>query len=241
MSRSRGWCFTLNNPTPDDTVRIIQLQDYVKYLICADEIGKQGTPHFQGYLYFEHAKTLTKVKKWLPRAHLEIARATGDKCFKRADYCRKDGLYYEYGQEPTPGETSWDKVTEAMEDPKSHIQTYTQYHRSYKNIINADFKKPHDKTQLILCNKGNIFNLLSEFPREDIYFSEELDCYENQRILVLFDHSGFAIKRWQAGYIPTVKRGYEIIPINPEIVIVQYETKEELVLFKSLLSKYKVY
>lgn len=75
-ARQRAWPFVINNPTDDDSAKLQNIANRVTegtgkltYLAFAPEVGDNGTPHFQGYLYNEDAITLTAVKKLLPRAH----------------------------------------------------------------------------------------------------------------------------------------------------------------------------
>jgi len=94
--RSRAFIFTLNNYTPEETDDIRKL--VYKYLVFGREVGEQGTPHLQGYIYFKNAKTLSAAIKTFPRrAHLEIAidTATGN-----YGYCTKDGDFEEFGVRP---------------------------------------------------------------------------------------------------------------------------------------------
>lgn len=71
-SRSRNWAFTLNNYTELEIDAITRFSK-CKYLF-QEETGESGTPHLQGTLQFKDAKTLSKLKKLLPRAHLEICQ-----------------------------------------------------------------------------------------------------------------------------------------------------------------------
>lgn len=75
MSRSRGWCFTINNPKTFDKEKVLALQ--AEYLICGEEEGEQHTPHLQGYVYFKLQHSLKSISKMLPRAHLVAAKGTG--------------------------------------------------------------------------------------------------------------------------------------------------------------------
>lgn len=94
--RSRAFTFTLNNYTPEETDDIRKL--VYKYLVFGREVGEQGTPHLQGYIYFANAKTLSAAIKAFPRrAHLEIARDTATGNHK---YCTKDGDFEEFGVRP---------------------------------------------------------------------------------------------------------------------------------------------
>lgn len=71
-SRSRNWCFTLNNYSREEIDAITKFSK-CKYLF-QEETGESGTPHLQGTLQFKDAKTLSKLKKLLPRGHLEVCK-----------------------------------------------------------------------------------------------------------------------------------------------------------------------
>lgn len=89
MSRgNREWCFTINNWTETDYNQAVEMKNDARYLIFAKEIGEQGTPHLQGYVYFDNAKSLKRMKKYLPRANLSerYVDSTAENCAK---YCKK--------------------------------------------------------------------------------------------------------------------------------------------------------
>ena len=67
MEKVRAVPFTINNPTDDDLSAIDRLKEKVVYLIVGKEVGKCGTPHYQGYMYFKNPRSLTSLKKSLPR------------------------------------------------------------------------------------------------------------------------------------------------------------------------------
>jgi len=88
-------CYTINNFTEED-------RDGLRALTCAYNIfgyerGDEGTPHLQGYVQFAQAKTLTAVKKVMPRAHLEPRKGTVDQA---VEYCKKEGDFEEFGIKP---------------------------------------------------------------------------------------------------------------------------------------------
>ena len=87
MSRFRNFCFTHNNYT--DT----SLEDEIscKYLVYGREVGESGTPHLQGFISFECARTLSAAIKSLPGCHVEVARNVP----AAMEYCKKDGAYTE--------------------------------------------------------------------------------------------------------------------------------------------------
>lgn len=95
MERSRAFCFTLNNFTPEE-VEKVKAWD-CKYLIFGKEVGASNTPHLQGYVSFENQKQLKALKKLSDRAHWEIARGTPKQA---SEYCEKDGDVFQKGTRP---------------------------------------------------------------------------------------------------------------------------------------------
>lgn len=98
--QSKRWCFTINNPTPEDYAKLNGSVDLCTYLVFADEVGDNGTPHIQGFVVFKSNKGLTAVRRLYPRGHFEIARGTNQQA---SDYATKDGTnVVEHGQIPGP-------------------------------------------------------------------------------------------------------------------------------------------
>lgn len=99
-TKSRDYCFTLNNYTQDQ-VDAFQTLDCV-YVVYGKEKASTGTPHLQGYVRFKSPKTLSAALKAMPgKPHLEIKRGT---CQQAIDYCKKDGDVYERGEIPVTQE-----------------------------------------------------------------------------------------------------------------------------------------
>jgi len=95
--RSRGYIFTLNNFSEEEVQNLQQSQGS-KYLIFGKEVGENGTPHLQGYIYFKNKKSFKQVKGFLgDRYHIEAQRGS---CQQAIDYCKKDGDYQEIGTPP---------------------------------------------------------------------------------------------------------------------------------------------
>jgi len=72
--RGTNWSVTINNPTPAD-LDFGWIAEHAGWSIEGQmEIGKEGTPHYQGLLRTPNKPSFSTVHKLLPRAHLETAR-----------------------------------------------------------------------------------------------------------------------------------------------------------------------
>lgn len=100
-SRSRKWCFTLNNYSQEDIESLQALYpEMAQYLIFGKEVAPTtGTPHLQGFLYFKQAISMNTIKKNISSKtiHLEIARGS---FAENITYCAKDGNFTELGKRP---------------------------------------------------------------------------------------------------------------------------------------------
>jgi len=99
-SKSRRFCFTINNPTDDESSKVASFLDgpRVVYGVVGRETGETGTPHLQGFVILHAPQRFAFLHTHLcPRAHLEVARA---KSQTAADYCKKESDFDEYGTLP---------------------------------------------------------------------------------------------------------------------------------------------
>ncbi|AJD07533.1 replication-associated protein [Sewage-associated circular DNA virus-20] len=100
MARSRNYVFTVNNYDDEDEHQCWAMPWEVKdckYICVGKEIGESGTPHLQGYICFTQLKSLNQLKGFFPSAHFETKRGTHQQA---ADYCKKDGDFFEWGTLP---------------------------------------------------------------------------------------------------------------------------------------------
>lgn len=101
--RSRAWCYTYNNYTQARKQEFEELIDnpenHIKYHVFGEEVGANGTPHLQGYIYFENAKTLLGLRRLMGDIHFDIANGDPLDC---SNYCKK-------GEQP---HDEWDAMKE---------------------------------------------------------------------------------------------------------------------------------
>lgn len=135
MSKSRCWCYTLNNYTEDEVngLKLIEC----KYHVLGKEVGEQGTKHIQGYIEFANAISFDSIKSKLVRAHIEKRRGTR---LQAADYCKKDKLFEEVGVLTLQGERT--DIKEIMDKIKTHEfviddhpNEYARYHVMIDKMI----------------------------------------------------------------------------------------------------------
>lgn len=137
MSKTRSYCFTLNNYTEDEADAVAGID--CAYLIYGREVGESGTPHLQGYIRFKNPRSLGGMKKLIPRAHFE-ARKGSEK--QAIDYCRKDDPEpFIKGQECCQGKRT--DLTTLANDIKEHgyrdamlanPEMCIRYHRGCKEL-----------------------------------------------------------------------------------------------------------
>lgn len=75
-SRSRAWCFTINNPTKwgyenhGTVAHDLELLECTRYVFQLEE-GENETPHYQGVIYFKNPMSLSSLKDVFKKAHWE--------------------------------------------------------------------------------------------------------------------------------------------------------------------------
>lgn len=108
--RTRGWCFTLNNYNNEEYEKLKEFghTNTVRFVI-GEEIGKNGTPHLQGYFYHKHSQSFERMKSVCANAHWERSKGSPDQNFK---YCTKDGKFIQNGFEKK--ECFKDKLNEKL-------------------------------------------------------------------------------------------------------------------------------
>lgn len=249
-SRSRNWCFTLNNWNESDYENVLKCLRGAKYGIVGKETGESGTPHLQGFVSFRSGKTMLAAKRAINnRCHVEPARGSAQ---QNKDYCCKDGNFEEFGTMPQDprkqGERErqrWDAARAAaragdIEEVDSDI--YVRYYSTLKRIA-ADHKPVPDRLEKMEhvwyhapSGYGKSWKAREDFP--DFYdkeFNKWWDGYQGESAVLLDDldtsHNfmGYYLKRWSDIYpFPAQVKTSHLGSIRPKVIVVtsQYEPEE---------------
>lgn len=121
----RNFCFTINNYTEEE-YNNVKNNGAFGYCILAKEVGKEGTPHIQGYAELRRRTRFNTVKTYMPRAHIESRKGTQSQAI---EYCKKDNNFEEIGEKANQGRRhDLDKVREnALDGGMREISTlYSQ-------------------------------------------------------------------------------------------------------------------
>lgn len=245
-TRSRAYCFTVNNWDDDDCAECILLADEARYLIVGFEEGEEkNTPHLQCYVYFENARLFSSMKKKFPTAHFEQARGTP---IENKQYCSKEGDFIEFGDLPVLGKVSWEVIEEAMLNPKQHPHTYTMYRKSYQEIINNEKKTMINDTKFYKVAKFKgmeYINTCFDYFDWDVSDKgtiavltklEQLEAYPCTVDKIIFKPDDYdeIYSLWARGMPIFYKYGYEYKVINPKILIIVTETPNFYPLYKNI-------
>lgn len=156
---ANAMCFTLNNWTEEEFKSIGKWKG-VKYLVVGKEVGENGTPHLQGYVEWKSTKLWTTVHNKLPRAHWE-GKSNLSTPKQAAEYCKKDGKFFEYGELSNQGERSdlnkiRDLIREGVimeEIATENFSDFCRYHKAWEKYQNL-LQKPRTQGSKIFWSFG---------------------------------------------------------------------------------------
>lgn len=142
MARARNWSFTLNNYKVEELETIKQFK--YSYMIIGDEKGENETPHLQGYIEFVDTHTLSSLKKFIPRAHLEISKGNGE---QNKEYCSKERVLFENGEIKRQGKRSdIQSVRDHVEDG-ANMRAIVSLARSLQSIRMAEIYLTYNESK----------------------------------------------------------------------------------------------
>jgi len=151
MSRSRNFCFTVNNYTPEDEESIKCTIDGVRFVGYSHEIAPTtGTPHLQGVVCFLNARTIQSAGKALcKRAHLIVMDGTPRQAWT---YCEKGADIWTLGTLPKDRSEVGLLNKERFKQFRAHAeagdrnqvddQMYIQYYSTFEKIAATKLKMP---------------------------------------------------------------------------------------------------
>ena len=203
-NRAKAWCFTLNNYQREDeeTIKGWVADGTATYIVAGREVGEEGTPHLQGYVEFTRKKSLSTIRRLLPRAHWE--RRRGSAC-EAADYCKKDGDFFQEGNCSRQGRRSdLELIREeilAGADEKSiadqHFSQWVTYRRSFDRYRQLCNKPRTWKSRVeVLWGQSGVgkTRYVYHMHRDDPIFvwggDRWFDGYHGQPIALLDDYEG---------------------------------------------------
>jgi len=244
-TRVRGYCFTLNNYSEVEEKSISDIvteQSIARYVCYGKEVGEEGTPHLQGYIYFKGKVAFKRAKEILGnRVHLEVQRGA---CEQAIDYCEKEGEFYEFGDRPIGGVGKKCTMAERaarnkklMEESLNSLVTTGEVSimdvRKLKNArmdLKEEMEPYSHESVRGLWLYGDPGTGKSHFAREnypDLWSKPQnkwWDGYTGQKVVLLDDLDsgtlGHYLKIWMDKYSCTgeVKRGH--VPLRHELFIV---------------------
>ena len=202
---SRDWCFTCF-----DTNKELSFdKDNCRYIIYGKErCPTTGREHYQGFAIFKRTCRIPKAKSWIgggDGTHLEPRRGTRDQA---RDYCRKDGVVFEWGQ--------YDGMTkEALfKQPIPYIKEnypefYCRYHKGLEKLNINKGPKWRDVKVHVLWGESGTGKTRQVMEKDNVYKIDPpykwWDGYEEEDILLIDDFQEGALDR---GYMLNLCDGY---------------------------------
>lgn len=238
----RGWFMTINNPRNSDWEAL--LKDNYQYICGQVEIGENGTPHIQAFIYYTNPR-VKPVKKY-PRAYLDKAESFD----ASKKYCSKTDTRvagpFRMGEEPAQGKrTDLEELAKkviggtrieeiAMEAPSDFIK----YHKGLQALENLVQKnritKPTNTWYWGLAGTGKTSRVIDKHGADNVYIKDGTmwwDGYRGQEAIVVDDFDG----KWpyrdflrfldRYPYQGQVKGGY--VKINSPFVYITCEFEPE--------------
>lgn len=212
---------TLNNYTEEDVAILRTPNNKLRYIIVGHEVGEQGTPHLQIYFQLEKQAMLTTIKRWggpWSKMHFETARGTN---IEAADYCKKDGNFFEIGQPRQMGRKGARNDLEAVKEAIDKGQTYDeicethfQQAASFSKFIKERVQARDSKQQLDTLREHYESSALR--PWQQVLKDTIEEEADPRKILWLWENNGNVGKSWMANYLGAV-HGAQILTSGKKV------------------------
>lgn len=251
--RARKVCFTVNNYSNQcwEALKHVGVES-CKYMVIGKETSESGTSHLQGFCILKKQMRLSAVTKLLTCdnriPHTECARGSNDQA---ADYCKKDGVFFEHGCYPK-GKGSRTDIKDYLEAVKrgaddevlaeEHPECYAKYTRAKEQLRNHLTKKRNFQQMKEAYSDAKLRSW------QKIVF-KKLSEQTDRKITWVYDPVGNMGKSWLANYLVAQhgaflveggKRGDVAYAYNFEdIVVFDYTRSQEEQVNYSLIESFK--
>lgn len=202
------------------------------FLIFGKEIGKQGTPHLQGFVSFRSRKRLNQVINLLGQCHCSIAKYISESI----EYCKKEKDYFEFGEKPKGRGNRSDlssfmnAVREGLKDLKEVRNTFPEVYAKYPRFC-IEYIKDHEDTPTVQDHP------LREWQKN---LNEKLKGpIDSREIIFLVDIKGNSGKSWFFRYYTTLhkKNSQIILPCKKQDMAFLLRNDNRVVFFDCPRSK----
>jgi len=164
MSRSRNFCFTLNNYSDANLEWWKQAveMEFFKYVCFGQEIGDSLTPHLQGYVQLPKDRKSIKAlidslaNETCGKPHWEIARGSLE---DNQNYTKKEGVWLEFGAPSCTGRgarsdlyevaTAISKGASLQEVVEDHPVEFIKYSGGLQKLVLFHMKPRNFKTTVL--------------------------------------------------------------------------------------------
>lgn len=247
-------CWTINNYT-DKAVETLEkeLPGYCKYAVFGKEGKEPGkTPHLQGFFILLKKQRLgainARLQLWTGiHPHTEIAKGSNEQA---ADYCKKEGDFWEYGTYPKGKGARTDVADffKAVESGMGDIELSRKYPKQFGSFSRAK----HELRIAVRQEKEkNKFKEMHDKPLKawQKVVMKKLEAQDDRKVTWVYDSRGGIGKSWLANYLFAVKGAFLIeggkradvaYAYNGEpIVVFDYTRSQEEMVNYSLIESFK--
>lgn len=201
-----AYCATLNNYTEADVATLRTPNSKLQYIIVGHEIGESGTPHLQIYFQLATQTKMTTIKNWggpWARMHFEAARGTD---VQAADYCKKEGNFFELGERKAMGKKGARNDLKAIQDDIEKGHTYDEICTAHfstaahcSKFIKERVQARDTQKQLNALRERYESSLLRPWQQELLDVVMETPC--PRKIHWLWENQGNVGKSWMTNYL----------------------------------------
>lgn len=210
MSRHRNFTITQNNYGSTDLLDGIECA----YIAYSKEIAETGTPHLQGFICFENAKTKSAAIKLLPGCHVEIMIGSIN---DNIEYCSKESQLIERGTRPMSNDNKgraeqvrWKHILDLakanqIDDIDASVQI--RHYGTLKHIAMDNFKKPEvlkETTGLWIHGPSGVGKskyVFDNYP--DHYIKSRNKWWQSYQMqpIVCLDDLGIEDAKWMGSFL----------------------------------------